>query len=71
MLSDSRGKPSWEAGRESKRGKGIPGGFVMFKQMGEEGRKSGSRWERGRDQKQNRCGGGRGLILVKGKGGQI
>lgn len=44
---------------------------MIFKQMGEEGGESGSRWEGGRDQKQNRCGGGRGLILVKDKGGQI
>lgn len=43
----------------------------MFKQMGEEGRESRSRWERGVDQKQSRCGGGRGLILVKDKGGEI
>lgn len=57
--------------RESNRGKGIPGGVVMFKQMGEEGKESRSRWEGGRDQKQSRCGGGRGLILVKDKGGQI
>lgn len=48
-----------------------PWGLVMFKQMGEEERESGSRWEGGRHQKQNRCGGGRGLILVKDKGGQI
>lgn len=71
LFSDSKGKPSWETGRESNRGKGIPGGLVMFKQMGEEGRESMSRWEGERDQRQSRCGGGRGLILVKDKGGQI
>jgi len=54
LFSDSRGKASWEIGRESNRGKGMPGGLMMFKQMGEEGRESMSRWEGGRDQKQSR-----------------
>lgn len=52
LFSDSKGKPSWETGRESNRRKGIPGGLGMFKQMGEEGRESMSRWEGERDQRQ-------------------
>lgn len=39
LFSDSKGKPSWETGRESNRGKGIPGGLVMFKQMGGGGKR--------------------------------